>query len=245
MKTKTTNKVLENNGCYTNVGNQMHVTNRLNSTNAVTVVKRTGDNKLGDMTATHSPQSTCPISCKFYPKLSQDIKGKKRKDNAVRLATIEADKLDELKPDINARIHVVGDCQTSESASIVGSAMVRYGNRSRNGSIAYTYTHAWQTVPIESWQGANVLASCETTAEVEHANKLGYQAELTLVKHQSRKIYKIGNVRILPCPNNWNKQVKCSDCMLCANTKLLKSKKWTIGLAIIGATKIARSRIEE
>ena len=245
MKTKTTNKVLQNNGCYTNTGNQQFTTNRLNSTDTVTVVKRTGDSKLGEMSVTHSPQTTSPTSCKFYPKLSQDIKGKKRMDNAVRLATIEADKLDELKPDINARIHVVGDCQTPESASIVGSAMVRYGNRSKNGSIAYTYTHSWQTVPIESWQGANVLASCETTAEVEQANKLGYQAELTLVKHQSRKIYKIDGITIFPCVNNWNKQVQCSDCMLCANTKLLKSKKWTIGLAIIGATKIARSRIEE
>jgi hypothetical protein len=244
LATKTTNKVLENRGCYTNIGNQMHVTNRLNSTNAVTVVKRTGDSKLGEMTATHAPQSTCPTTCKFYPKLSKDIRGQKRMDLAATLATIEAEKIDELKPDIHARIHVVGDCQTSETASIVGSAMVRYGNRSKNGSIAYTYTHSWQTVPLESWQGANVLASCETTAEVEQANQLGYQAELTLVKHKSRKLYKIDGKTILPCPNNWNKQVKCSDCMKCADLKLLKAKNWTIGLSIIGATRIARKRLE-
>ena len=49
-------KVIATNGCYTNNGTQNFTTSRLNRTEAVTVVEKTGDSKTGPMSATHSSQ---------------------------------------------------------------------------------------------------------------------------------------------------------------------------------------------
>ena len=59
-------KVIATNGCYTNNGTQNFTTSRLNRTEAVTVVEKTGDSKTGPMSATHSAQLSSPTSCEFY-----------------------------------------------------------------------------------------------------------------------------------------------------------------------------------
>jgi hypothetical protein len=60
-------KVIKGNGCYTNYGNQAHVTRRLNALTVTTAVDKTTAKKLGPMHVTHAPQQTCPQECPFYP----------------------------------------------------------------------------------------------------------------------------------------------------------------------------------
>ncbi len=238
-------KVISSNGCYTNGGTQNFTTKRLNESHGVTVVEKTGDTKTGAMSVTHAPQLSCPTSCAFYPETLDDILGSERETLAITIAQAESDGIDKLSGKRNLRVHVVGDCQTIESAMIVGSAMVRYEQRS--GKRAYTYTHAWQNVPYSAWQGARVIASCETAKDIDCAiHELGYpSAEFTYMEHESRKVHMRDGVKVLPCPNQFNKAVTCDKCMACANIDMLKDRGMVIGIAGHGAVRKLQESINK
>ena len=237
-------QVVTSNGCYTNGGTQNFTTRRLNESLGVTVVEKTGDTKTGPMSVTHAPQLSCPTDCTFYPDTIDDISGTDRDVLAITIAQAESDGIDKLSGKSNLRVHVVGDCQTTEAASIVGAAMVRYEQRS--GKRAYTYTHAWRDVPYSAWQGARVIASCETTQDINIArDELGYpSAEFTYMEHESRKVFKRDGIKVLPCPNQFNKEVTCDKCMACANIEMLQDKNLVIGIAGHGAVKKLRKQLE-
>ena len=250
-------KVIVNNGCYTNFGMAQHTTNRINGRalnateideSAVTAVIDSQNAKVGVMNATYAPQLTCPTSCPFYPEIFGDVDDiETRLHIQIQFAEIEAVKIDGLPADRNLRVHVVGDASTSISAGILGAAMVRYEKRSPNGSQAYTYCHSWAepyTVPESAWNGARVLASCESAQQVIKARKLGYACEWTYKEHLSRKVYERDGINVLPCPNNFNADVTCNDCMKCADLDLLKSREWVIGLETHGAFRKAEASIE-
>jgi hypothetical protein len=247
-------KVIENKGCYTNFGHVQHTTNRLNGKaflsadpDAVTAVVDSTNAKLGTMNATYASQITCPPSCRFYPVIYGDITdAETRMHIQIEYAEIEAAKIDELPADRELRVHVVGDASNPISAGIIGDAMNRYEKRSPNGSQAFTYTHAWDepyNVPESAWHGARVLASCETKDDFPRAKAMGYACEWTYGEHESRKVHEREGITVLPCPNNFNEEVKCTDCMKCADLDLLKSRDWVIGLAIHGARLKANAAI--
>ena len=237
-------KVIAGNGCYTNYGNQAHVTRRLNEQVVTTAVDRTTAKKLGDMHVTHAPQQTCPPDCVLYPVTEGDIRGKAREELALTLAEQEASFIDDFSGERPARIHVVGDCQTVRAANTVGGAMVRF--EERTGETAYTYCHAWRNVPYSAWMGARVIASCETAEDIRLATgEMGYpSAEWTYMEHISRKVHEREGIKVLPCPNNFNPQVPCDMCMKCADIELLKEKQWVIGLHGHGAVRQLRESLE-
>ena len=248
-------QVLENKGCYTNFGMARHTTNKINALallevdeNAVRAVIDSDNAKVGKMNATYAPQLTCPTSCAFYPVLYGDVNDhEERLMIQIQFAEIEARKIDELPADRDLRVHVVGDASNTVSAGILGDAMVRYENRSPNNSQAYTYTHAWDepyNVPESAWNGARVLASCETATDIVKARSLGYACEWTYSEHDTNKVYERDGIKVLPCPNNFNKEVQCVDCMKCGDLDLLKNRKWVIGLATHGAFRKANKAID-
>lgn len=250
-------QVLENNGCYTNFGMVRHTTNKINAkalttidADSVKVVRNSQNSKVGNMHATYSPQITCPTSCPFYPSIYGDIEGiEERLHVQVQFAEIEAQKIDELVPDKDLRVHVVGDGSNSISAGLLGDAMVRYEKRGADLGYdvqAFTYTHAWDApynVPESAWNGANVLASCETVADIKQARSLGYACEWTYKEHETNKVHEREGIKVLPCPNNFNAKLQCVDCMKCADLGLLKNRDWVIGLATHGAFKKANNAI--
>jgi hypothetical protein len=247
-------QILTNNGCYTNYGMARHTTNRINNRAlvevdeaAVTAVIDSHNSKVGMMNATWAPQLTCPTSCPLYPKIFGDVDDiETRMHIQIQFAEIEARKIDELPADRKLRVHVVGDSSNNIAAGLIGDAMVRYEARSPNGSQAFTYTHAWNEpipVPESAWNGANVLASCESDEQIIRARALGYACEWTYEKHMSRKVHERNGIKILPCPNNFNKDVTCAMCMKCADLKLLKERNWTIGLSTHGAHRKANAAI--
>ena len=248
-------QIITNNGCYTNFGMVQITTNRINKRalievdeTAVTAVINSDNAKIGVMHATYAPQLTCPTSCPFYPEISGDVDDiETRMHIQIQFAEIEAAKIDELPADNKCRVHVVGDSSNSIAAGIIGDAMVRYEARSPNGSQAYTYTHAWNEpipVPESAWNGARVLASCESAEQITRARALGYACEWTYEKHMSRKVHDRDNIKVLPCPNNFNKDVTCAMCMKCADLNLLKKRNMVIGLATHGAIKKANKSIK-
>ena len=129
--------------------------------------------------------------------------------NPFTIARIEADGIDGLKGNRDLRVHVVGDARTVASAGLIGAAMVRYERR--GGFLAWTYTHAWKTVPYSAWNGARVMASVHSGADVARAHAQGYTATAYAVpeRHPSRHAYSIDGVTVIPCPAQWSDGVKC------------------------------------
>lgn len=211
----------------------------------ISVVEKSGDTKLspnGGVSATWAPQSTCPTSCPLLGagcyaetgrsgfqtrRLNRVAKGKGRQS----LAEEEARKIGELTGLRKLRVHVVGDCATPESASIIGRAM--RAHERKHGKAAWTYTHAWKTVPKAAWKGAKVLASCHSITDVKEARKKGFGTALVVPPHPTNKVYELGGEKIIPCPaqflRNKVRTVTCEDCTLCQRPEFLRREKLTIG----------------
>ena len=212
---------------------------------AVAIVPISENKKTGKVSATYVSQNSCPKTCKLfkngcYAELGHvGIQTHRLNHSDItdpnEIAKIEADGIRTLKGDLPLRVHIVGDCTTNYAANVVGEAMKDYPNKS------WTYTHAWRDISIESWSGANVLASCESTSDVLQAQKTGYATTLIVKEHATAKKYSKDNVNIIPCPEQ-TKGVQCVNCKLCMNTKYLIDNNLTIGFAVHG---ISSKKVEK
>lgn len=142
------------------------------------------------------------------------------------LAALEADGIDRLpmpkkgEAPVPLRAHVVGDCQTPEAAGILGAAMVRY--QTRSGARAWTYTHAHPVVPKEAWQGAQVVASCDTMEDVSLARAQGYTAIAVVSGAPRAELPKHSVI----CPAQameaaGQEPVHCNKCTVCSRPRVL------------------------
>lgn len=189
----------------------------------VIAVEKSNNKKIGVMSATYVSQESCPTSCVLYRNgcyaesgtmgIHTNRLNKVPPSSPEAIAQAEADAIDGLTGRLPLRVHVVGDCSTPEAARIVGSAMVRH--EAKHGQPAYTYTHAWREVAHADWQGATVLASCETVEQVQDARARGYATAL-VVQSSSGLPRGQGMVK---CPNQIN-GTTCVDCGLCLNPRL-------------------------
>ena len=211
----------------------------------IAVSRKSGNAKTGPVATTSVSQATCPdgtrgtVPCPFlkhgcYAETvgMQPFTTRRLNSNPVHntttIARMEADAIDALPADRKLRVHVVGDCRTITSAGIVGSAMVRY--EQRHGYKAWTYTHAWQTVPRSAWKGARVYASVHTAADIAAARANGYtgMAIASPERHPSRKVYQLLGVNAVPCPAQADARVQCETCALCMEPDKMAAR----GLAV-------------
>jgi len=144
--------------------------------------------------------------------------------NSIHAARLEAAGIDDIPARRNLRVHVSGDCRNKTAAAIVGAAMVRYERRGqRRGVLAYTYTHAHAApynVPASAWQGARVIASCDSDAAVLRARSMGYKG-VSMVTPEAIPTHNSGlGLRVL-CPFE-SAGRDCDDCMLCADSAWLE-----------------------
>jgi hypothetical protein len=204
-----------------------------------TVVERSENAKVGRASATYASQATCPPSC---PLLGNGCYAEKSFTGITtrrlgqspstphQLAIDEAKAIDTLTGQLDLRVHVVGDCPTESGARTIGQAMRRH--EAKHGRSAWTYTHAWRTVRAKAWQGANVLASCDSIADLGKAWKQGYKARALVLrkgtelfdnlKTLGKTITLDNGTRLIPCPNQVSsKKPTCIDCRLCMKPELL------------------------
>ena len=167
-------------------------------------------------------------------RLNRTAKAKKTALATMRLtlAREEATAIETLSGYHKLRTHVVGDCATAATASIVGLAMVKH--EKRKGMAAWTYTHAHATVPVAAWKGAKVLASCDSVKQVKRARARGYATAVIVPPHPSEKKYQLGGETIIPCPAQFTRadgtrKSTCEHCTLCQRPDLLKAKRWSVG----------------
>ena len=211
--------------------------------------RESGNAKTGPVATTSVSQASCPTSCPFFhagcyaetvgmqPFTTRRLNSNPTK-RADTLARLEADAIDKLPADRKLRVHVVGDCRTATAAGIVGEAMVRYERR--GGHAAWTYTHAWATVPRSAWAGARVYASVHTAAEVRQARRQGYTgiAIASTARHPGRKVYRVAGVAAVPCPAQHDKRIQCVDCRICQEPDRMGAR----GLAVVFQPDTLRTR---
>ena len=200
-------------------------------------VEYSANKKLGGMSATHASKATCPITCALL-KADQGIAcyadrgkqaittkriSKEPITDDVEIATLEADRIDELTGRHDLRVHVVGDCKTPEAAAIVGSAMVRHSQR-KHKRAAYTYTHAWPVVKRDAWQGASVLGSADSPDQVPAIVAQGYAPAVIVNEYPNQdRAFTLHGVKFIPCP--WlTRGISCVDCRLCLDSDKLKAR---------------------
>lgn len=220
----------------------------------VTAVEISGNSKTGKLSATYSSQITCPDSCphkgtscyaesgltgfttrRINRNASEHLDGRTPDFwDRQALAILEAELIDQLETGLPLRVHVVGDCSSNDAAKTVGAAMVRYAKR--HDTQAYTYTHAWRYVNRSSWMGASVLASVESTSQIDEAWDRGYAAAIIVARHYSDKAYYLKGKLIIPCPAQTRDDVTCKSCKLCMDSQKLFDRKATIAFAPEGNT---------
>ena len=192
----------------------------------ISAVELSANRKIGSVSATYAPQSTCPTTCAYLGagcyaehgrvgiatrQLAAAADGMALDD----IARAEAAAIDRLSGSRPLRLHVVGDCSTDSAANIVSAAADRF--TARQGAAVWTYTHAWRTVQRASWQGVSVRASCETLDDVTAARARGYSAAMVVNEHPADgRAYDTAAGRVVPCPEQ-TRGTSCAECQLCWN----------------------------
>jgi hypothetical protein len=197
-------------------------------------VTLSSNSKIGLMAATYASQVTCPKTCPLRGRGCYTERGAVNihlmrlnkaatnvHANALTVARAEVLAIQNMAiiPNLPLRGHVVGDCPTAKCAEIVGDAYRSY--MQRGGGRAYSYTHAYLTVPRKAWgPDISILASCESLDQVKAARRMGYHAAVLLVKEKLVKATTIQGIKILPCSHAL-RGTFCSECKLCLREDFL------------------------
>ena len=210
----------------------------------VSAVEVSQNSKIGIVSATYVSQDSCWNGCPFkghgcYAEhdLVQFTTNRVNREstanqlNALTLAINEANAIDSLSGQLPLRLHVVGDCQTDEIASIVSAAAMRY--LSKHGHKVWSYTHVWRDVARESWKNVSILASCESTADALRAMANGYAAAVVFPDAQSIPV-KSAYMNVVHCPQQTGKTLNCTTCKLCWNADRLLATRTVIGFTAHG-----------
>ena len=204
----------------------------------VKAVEKSANSKTGPVSVTYAPIQSCPKTCPFLNsgcyaqqghcgihlnRLNKAAEAEKV-TRPIDIAKKEAEAISNLKGDKPLRLHIVGDCKTSQAAEIVAKAAAEY--TAKNGQPVWTYTHAWKDIPRDKWGSISVFASCETIDEAKHAMKRGYAASMVRLKPFKRP-FAWEDVILIPCLE-MNKGVKCDKCKLCFKDQRALDKKKVI-----------------
>jgi hypothetical protein len=227
-----------------------------------TFVLDSNNSKIGPCEATYASQASCPKMCPHLgdgcyaeegnvayttDRLNAAASCESRKKPATAmdvakqeamLIRLHADYMRQTRQSKALRVHVVGDAPTPGTARLIGGAMRHW--MKQTGHSAWTYTHGWRKVPVADWQGADVLASCETAKDIKQAKAKGYAAAVVVEAFPrdaegkpTGKTYVVDGERLLPCPNQTRAR-QCVECGLCWDTARLKAMQVSIAFEAHG-----------
>lgn len=218
-------------------------------------VKNSSNHKLGkSIDATYLPtNNTCPTSCKLkgagcYAELSfVGIINSRLNKESKNLSTLDIAR-DEVKvidasykgksvPNKVLRLHVSGDSKTIKGSKLINSAVARW--KKRGGKLAFSYTHAWKTVPRNVWKDISILASIDDISDVNLAVERGYVPSIVVDSFTNSKLIEQESspVKWIPCPAQTKERASCEECKLCFDDKILFKKKYGIAFEAHGVRK--------
>jgi hypothetical protein len=200
-----------------------------------------------------SIKNTCPSTCSlknegcyaqtsFVGMINARMERRARQGTPLQLAREEARCIDRsynggaVPVGRALRLHVAGDTRVVKGARSINAAISRW--KKRGGGDVWSYTHAHRHVPRSEWSNVSVLASVDSTAEVEQARKQGYAPAIVVSEHLSEKSYKLpgSDTTFIPCPNQ-TRGVGCSDCRLCMKADWLYKTNRGIAFSVHGVRK--------
>ncbi len=97
----------------------------------------------------------------------------------LRAAREEAAAIAALPPDRDLRLHTSGDARTPAAAGILARAVAVWQQAGGSGA-AWTYTHAWRSVPRKAWGPVSVLASLDRPELAREALRRGRRGDRRL-----------------------------------------------------------------
>jgi hypothetical protein len=150
------------------------------------------------------------------------------------------------------RLHVSGDAATAQAAAILNDAVALWYARSRGGKArtgyypddtspkrplrAWSYTHAWSTVPRAAWHSVSVLGSIDKISEGAAALRHGYAPAVVVdtFNGDSAPITDNG-IKYIKCPAQTKERYSCVECRLCFSAPWLYKNKLGIAFEAHGA----------
>lgn len=142
------------------------------------------------------------------------------------------------------RLHVSGDVTTRSGLRGLAAAVSRW--KGRGGGAAWTFTHAWRSLPGEEWGPISVLASIEETADADLARARGYAPAITVREFPVPRAFRLegSSTTWIPCPAELGKTT-CVECRLCLDrTDWLRETGRGIAFAVHGqSAERARRRL--
>jgi len=198
--------------------------------------KLTRDKRARPVSVTRAAQRSCPRSCPFLnsgcyaesgpagihsSRLNRAAAGLRLSSRDI--ARAEAREISAAWP-IDGRplrLHEVGDARTASAARILARAVA--ARQALGAGLAWTYTHAWDTVRRREWGSVSVLASVETTAQARAARRAGYALAM-VARTVADGIAKLRAARIrgIPCPAESGAAADCASCGLCMRADRLR-----------------------
>lgn len=216
----------------------------------IKAVEKSSNSKTGCVSATYAPIASCPADCPLkdrgcYAKtgnvgihvsrLDRDAVGHFKQD----IAENESKAIDGLSGKRPLRLHVSGDCATTQAARTVSAACDRYTKR--HGQPVWAYTHAWRKVPRAAWGSVSVWARVHSAADVKAALRAGYA--VNVVKDlQGAKMSKTDGVTYIACPATRTDK-NCLSCKLCFKADRMREKKIVIAFPPHGPQKKAVAKV--
>lgn len=150
------------------------------------------------------------------------------------------------------RLHVSGDAATAQAARILNIAVRQWYERSRGEKAragfypddtspkrplrAWSYTHAWSTVPRAAWHAVSVLGSIDKISEGASAHRHGYAPAVVVDTFEGNSTPIVDNgIRYIKCPAQTKERYSCVECRLCFSAPWLHKNKLGIAFEAHGA----------
>lgn len=224
------------------------------------------NSKTGSIAVTSTSSASCPAACPFIKTVITDAVKMQLNGcyadysyTAIQWKKLDVAGLDysqllnnirHLDKYAKLRINVFGDLphenqviDTDKFNQLVDTVVIRKLN---------TILYSHHDLSIESnliafqsafKRGLHVNASCESIEQAKTALDNGINAVLVMPLN-SPKVQKIDDVKVVQCPNEYNKKIQCINCMLCAKDRT--QNRVIIGFTAhgTGKTKVSKTVIE-
>lgn len=221
------------------------------------------NSKTGGIAVTSTSSGSCPSACPFVKKIIADavkvtlngcyadysytaIQWKKLDVAGINYAQLLAN-LRHLDKFAKLRLNVFGDLQHTEQVIDIDlfQQLVDVVVKRQLQTILYSHHDLSIESNLLAFQqafdrGLHVNASCESIEQAKQALDSGINAVVVLPTGSIEKTIKIDNVRVVRCPNEYNKNIQCVNCMLCAKDRTVS--RVVVGFTAHGTAKAKVSR---
>lgn len=195
-----------------------------------------GNVKTGRMGVSYRSESTCPTECTFYRSGCYGTgrlwayANKSANGMSIESAT---DAIRKASPS-GARYfrdRVLGDIANADGTADVDYLVNIAKACEPVGVTPYGYTHAWRAMSREDVErvrasGYALNASCETLADVEHANALGLDP--VLVNDAIPEGTRVAGRKVVTCPEQTGRVADCASCGICATVDRRNVIRFTV-----------------